>query len=148
MPYDATNTYATVDNLKGRVTRYGYVWAGDVDDADGFVAASSPEAAYAEDALEWANLKVDEALAPHVDISPRPANGWCREKVIDLAAARYFSIGGRNVPKSFADAAAAAMEDLDAVRENVLRVPGLDYSRLSVDGRRARPVQFLNACRR
>lgn len=143
MAFDSANTYASVDDLKLRLSRRGYTWAGDVDDADGFIDASSAEATYAEEALDYANGLIDEALTPHADITPRPANGWLKDRCVDIAAARYFSLGGRKVPKPLADDAQDARDRLVEVREGLVKVPGL-ISRLSLGGGRPYPVRALN----
>lgn len=143
MAFDAANTYCSVDDLTARVSRDGKVWAGDVDDADGDV--DTVEDIYHEAAIDYANGLADEALTPHVDISPRPANDWIRDRVIDIAAARFFSLGGRAVPAPFKEAADESKDKLEQVREGLVKVPGLDYTQTLSSGRRSGlPIRVVN----
>jgi len=145
MPFSPANTYASIEELKLRVSRHGYKWAADVDDGDGFVPESSPEQNYPEESLEYANTLIDEALVSlNVSVTPRPANDWCRDRAIDLAVWRLFSLGGRNVPAPFQAAYDMAMDKLMEVRAGTLRIPGLEDPTLSNGRRSGLPVRMIN----
>ncbi len=146
MPFSPANTYASLEELKLRVSRHGYKWAADVDDGDGFVPEGSPEQNYPEEALEYANTLIDEALvSQNLDITPRQSNDWCKDRAIDIAAARIFSLGGRNIPAPLQAAFDLALDKLMEVRAGTLRIPGMDYSNVTTGGRRSGlPVRMIN----
>lgn len=132
MPYSASNTYATLAQVEGRITAHGAVHAADVDWQDGVV--DSVEEDRLEAAIEYANGLIDEALAPWVEISPRPSVAWLTDRCIDIACYRYQTIGGREADKPFIDDYTAAIDKLEEVRLGTLKVPGLDYSEITTNG--------------
>lgn len=130
--FNASNTYASKDDVQQRLTSYVRRWATDVDAVDGY--ADTVEDAYYEAAIEYANVRADEALEPWVDITPRPANDWIRDRVVDIAAARVVSLGGRDLERQLQLKADDAEARLDAVRDGVIKVPGLDYTKTLNNG--------------
>lgn len=123
MPYDANNTYATLTDLEARLTVYGLTWCCDQDDYDS--ERDAAEAAYAQDALEYANALADAAIVKIARISPRPENNWLNGRVVDIAAYRIATLGGRAAaePLRLADEEARAL--LESVANGGATVPGL-----------------------
>lgn len=119
--------WGTIDDLESRLTEYGIVWHVDVDTVDD--SASSGELNnYAVPALQYADSVVDAAVAKFIDsINSRPSNNWLRDRAIDIAAYRVFSLGGRSVPLSIEESYKLSLQWLDLVREGDLIVPGLTY---------------------
>lgn len=143
MSYSASNTYATTEQLRKRLSTSGMTWAQDVDAADAY--ADSGEAGYGEEAVEYANVLCDEALAPHVSVVPRPANDWVKDRCIDIAAWRLVTLGGREPTPPIQLAYDEAREKLDMVREGTITVPGLNYNQTLLNGQQGvPPIQIAN----
>lgn len=143
MSYSASNTYATTEQLRKRLSTSGMTWAQDVDSPDAY--ADTAEATYGEEAVEYANALCDEALAPWVTISPRPANDWLKDRCVDIAAWRLVTLGGREPTPPIQLAYEAALEKLDMAREGTITVPGLNYNETLVNGQPGvPPIQVAN----
>jgi hypothetical protein len=132
MPYDANNTYATLTELEQRLTVNGLTWCCDQDDFD--TERDAAEAAYAQDALEYANVLADQAIVRIARISPRPANDWLKGRVVDIAAYRIATLGGRAAaePLRLADEEARAL--LEEVASGAIVVPGLVPNLITANG--------------
>lgn len=130
--FDASNTYASKEQVEKRLTAYAKRWALDVDQVDRYT--DTLEESYYEEAIDYANNLADEALAPYVDISPRPANEWIKDRVVDIAVARVISLGGRDVEVQLQNAADDAQNRLNMVREGAIKVPGLVYTQTLSNG--------------
>lgn len=135
MSYDASNTYATVEQVRLRLTSHGSIHATDKDFGDG--VQDAPELAYLERAIEYANALIDEALTPHVEITPRPANEWLTDRCVDIACHRVQTLGGTEPDKVIQDGYDLALDKLEDVRLGTLKVPGLDYTEITSSGRRS-----------
>lgn len=147
MPFDSSNTYVTVEQVRRRLSTYGLDWSVDVNDADGY--RDTAETLYCEEAIEYANNLIDEAICQSVDISPRPSNPWLTDRGVDIVAARVVSLGGRKIPKPLQDAADSAEAKLALVRDAEMKVPGLDYTQVLDSGKRAGfPILAVNVCSR
>lgn len=143
MSYSATNTYATVEQVRLRLTSHGSIYATDKDHGDG--VQDAPELAYLEQAIEYANGLIDESLTPWIDITPRPANAWLSDRCVDIACYRVQTLGGTEADKPMLDDYDAALDKLEDVRLGTLKVPGLDYHQTLNNGRRGRkPFQAIN----
>ena len=143
MSYSASNTYATTEQLRKRLSTSGMTWAQDVDDADTF--ADSAETAYGEEAIEYANALCDEALVPWVTISPRPANDWLKDRCVDIAAWRLVTLGGREPTPPLQLAYEDAKDKLEQAREGSLTIPGLNYNETLLNGQQGvPPIQVAN----
>lgn len=144
MSYSASNTYATTEQLRKRLSTYGMVWAQDVDSPDAF--ADSAETEYGEEAVEYGNVLCDEALAPHVNVVPRPVpNDWLKDRCVDIAAWRLVTLGGREPTPPIQLAYESAIEKLDMVREGAITVPGLNYNETLANGQPGvPPIQVAN----
>lgn len=131
MAFSATNTYASLTDIRQRITRTGAVWAGDVDTYDGQLDAS--ELAYLEQSVEWANTLIDAAICNIADIAPRPANSFLNSLCIDLAVYRFYTLGGREAGESFKEDYRLARETLELIRQGSMTVPGLDLGTETAD---------------
>jgi hypothetical protein len=122
--------YIAASDVRNRLTQRGYDWVADRDDVDG-VVDSTEVARYITTAITYAGELVDEALAGFMEPSDARAqgNGWLSSRCLDIAVARAIENGGRNAPDSVDAARQDAMDRLDLVREEKLKVPNLTYSR-------------------
>lgn len=132
MPYDASNTYATLTQLEQRLTVYGLTWCCDQDDFDS--ERDAAESAYATDALEYANALADAAIQGIARISPRPSNNWLSGRVVDIAAYRIATLGGRSAAEPLRLEYEGALALLDQVRSGAMTVPGLPPNLIPVGG--------------
>lgn len=135
MPYDPANTYCTVEDVALRLTRFGVIWAADVDSFDNDL--DEKEKRYIHDAIEYANNLVDAAVFKvRSDITKRPCNPWCRDRAIDIACFRLVTLSGRDAPVVLQDDYVRAREDLKLVKTGD-PIPGLTQSLDTVSGTRS-----------
>lgn len=144
MSFDANNTYCSTEQLRRRLTTYGIAFIGDVDTLDAY--QDTTEAVYEEEAIEYANVLADEALCGLTTISQRVSNSWIKDRVVDIAAGRFFSLAGREVPATLQKAYDDAMDRLAAVREGELTVPGLVLSSSFTRTKRSKPIGAIGPC--
>jgi len=143
MSYSASNTYATVEQLRKRLSTDGMTWAQDVDAPDTY--ADTAESQYGEEAIEYANSLCDEALAPWVTVNPRPANDWVKDRCVDIAAWRLVTLGGREPTPPLQLAYDNAIDKLEQAREGTLTIPGLNYNETLRNGQQGTyPIQVAN----
>lgn len=140
MTYDPNNTYCTVKDVAKRLTRFGVVWAADVDSFDNDL--DSKELEYIYDAIEYANNLVDAAVFKvRSDITKRPCNPWCRDRAIDIACFRLVTLSGRDAPVVLQDDYVRARDDLNKVKLGD-PIPGLTQSLETAMGHRSYNVPF------
>lgn len=145
----ATATYsggwATVDDLESRLTEYGLIWHVDVDTVND-VASAGELNSYAVPSLQYADSVVDAAVAKFIaSIASRPANDWLKDRAIDIAAYRVFSLGGRSVPMSIEESYKLSLDWLELAREGDLIIPGLNYQTETLDsGRKSSNLPIMS----
>lgn len=120
--YDPENTYCTVADVEKRLTRYGVIWAADVDSGDSDL--DDQELEYVQDAIEYANNRIDAAVM-RFGLSLRPVNAWLRDRAVDIATFRVATLGGKEPSVTIKEDYALARDELAAVK-NGDPVPGLD----------------------
>lgn len=124
-PANYSGGWATLSELHARLTQFGTGWHVDVDVVNG-TGSESELAAYAVPALQYADSLVDAAVVNFIaSINNRPQNNWLRDRSVDIAAYRVFSLGGRLVPEPLELAYRQTLEWLEAARNKELTVPGL-----------------------
>lgn len=120
--YDPTNTFCTVADVEKRLTRYGVIWAADVDSGDSDL--DDQELEYVQDAIEYANNRIDSAIM-RLGLSRRPNNPWLRDRAIDIATFRVATLGGKDPSVTIKEDYMLARDELAEVK-NGTPVPGLD----------------------
>lgn len=115
--------YTTQAAVKKRATRNGWSFLADRDH-DGVVSATESDAV--DQAIEWAGLQIDYALAPAIEPSDARAQGnaHLNALAVDLSIHRLFTNGGDDVPASIQAAFEAAEEQLRRIKGGEV-VPGL-----------------------
>lgn len=133
---DYSNSYCTDTDVQNRLTSYGLTYLVDRDTVDGYRGGTEVE--YIEAAVHYADSIVDTAVAPHrISIATRVTdNDWLRDRAVDIAAYRVFSLAGRDIPEPISEAYATSMQMLERAREGDLEIPNLEYqSKVTDTGR-------------
>ena len=96
------------------------------DDNDG--SYESADTAIVDQFIEDASGDIDICLQTSFP-TPRLliGNWWLKRAAVDLVSQRLFERKGNGVPTSIMDAADRIREQLDAIRDRRLRVPGATY---------------------
>lgn len=133
MTYNSASTYATLQELKNRLTDQGYLNLADRD-SDGFVEAA--DQTKIEEAIESANLIID-GYVQNV-INPTDArsqsNGFLRDRCVDIACYYAASLGGRDIPETFIAFRDDSVAMLKQIASNKMQIPGMGYPRNSATG--------------
>ena len=139
MTYSASSTYATVDDLKNRLTAQGYKNIADRD-ADGFTEAASVTAI--ESAIEEANQIIDGYVQSRVDPDTARASGndWLRDRCKDIAVYKAVTLGGRNAAESVLVAHDEALKMLREVASGRMQIPRMTYDYETAAGSRTQRV--------
>lgn len=121
------NTYCTVADVESRLTPYGVDWIADVVTVDG--ERNSSETSLVERAIDYCNTIIDTYIQGFVaDINTRPAgNIWLRDRCIDLACVRVFTLGGRDTPPVLQTEADEAMLWLQRAQNRDIQIPAFNY---------------------
>ena len=121
------NTYCTVADVESRLTAFGVDWIADVVEVDG--ARQTSETTLVERAIDYCNTIVDTYIQEFVlNIASRPAgNVWLRDRCIDLACVRVFTLGGRDVPAVLQSEADKAMLWLQRAQNRDIQIPAFNY---------------------
>ncbi|CAB4177894.1 hypothetical protein UFOVP1004_36 [uncultured Caudovirales phage] len=120
-------TYCTVSDVESRLTAYGVDWLVDVVTPDG--SRQSAETSLVSQAIDYCNTIIDTYIQDFVrDIANRPAgNVWLRDRCVDLACVRVFTMGGRDVPAVLQTEADRALDWLHRAKLRDVQIPALNY---------------------
>jgi phage gp36-like protein len=124
--YNSASTYASLDDLKMRLTDNGYRNLADRD-SDGQVTTRDTE--IMQEAIENANQIIDGYIQTRVspDTARGSGNVWLRDRCVDLACYRVASLGGRQIPETFILVNDEAMRMLREVGRGTMQVPRMEY---------------------
>lgn len=120
-------TYCTVADVEARLTAFGVDWLVDVVEVDG--VRQSTETSLVTQAIDYCNTIIDTYIQEFVlNIASRPAgNVWLRDRCIDLACVRVFTLGGRDVPAVLQSEADKAMLWLQRAQNRDIQIPAFNY---------------------
>lgn len=120
-------TYCTVADVESRLTAFGVDWLVDVVEVDG--VRQSSETSLVSQAIDYCNTIIDTYIQGFVrDIASRPSgNAWLRDRCIDLACVRVYTLGGREAPAVLQVEADKAMDWLHRAQRRDIQIPALDY---------------------
>lgn len=146
MAYNASSTYATVEQLEAFVTAGGWLHIADRD-GDGTVSTAELDAM--KDVVEASNNIIDAALEPHMspDAVRAADNDWLRDRCLEIAAYKGAVLGGRDAAPSVADNYDDALRMLNQVNRGEFRVPRLTYPKTETN-RTTRTPRAINPGRR
>jgi len=133
MTYNSASTYATLDNLKDRLTDQGYENIADRN-SDGFVEAA--DQSKVEQAIESANLIIDGYIQNVIEPTEArgQSNGFLRDRCVDIACYYAASLGGRDIPETFVAFRDDAVSMLKQIASGRMQVPGMSYPRNTTTG--------------
>ncbi len=120
-------SYCEVSDIESRLSVYGVDWLVDVVTPDGVRQAG--ETSLVTQAIEYCSTIIDTYIQGFVhDIASRPTgNAWLRDRCVDLACARVFTLGGRDIPIVLQSESDKAMDWLKRAHNRDIQIPGFPY---------------------
>lgn len=117
--------YCLADDVRKRLTTAGYQFFADVDQSGGISAAELADTITA--AIVWAGNILDaevERMGCDLSVARGAANGWLKDRAIDIAAYRVSTTGaGGDI-----EVLRQAYEDAVSLIRRTTSVPGLRYT--------------------